>query len=542
MAANRPGVTLREYIEAASCSLRERMELCRRLICLVESFHTKCRMIHGDITPDNIFLLDTENGGEQNPSGVLTLLDFGLTRSLDSVQTLPVGGTEGYTHPKLLCGHRTVLLESDDRYNVFACCWFCFSGCSPDEYEITDEHIEAVCETLALSTVRNGFPDSSDHVEIQFLQTYQTRRESILMMLKDMFLYARGEPHRLIDLAETVRDILDQSGIDRKHLAVSLREEYLELRQDRFANVDIIGRILPHVDFQFSHNLTLVSRSKQGRPEPLHQVMRSCTESLFMIGDGGMGKTTSLLQVMDDTYRSDNTDKSATVIFLELYTLSQNPDDWYSPEHGGTFIEQFVASYFTQRPRRYMPKDHPYVGPLREEFFRVPRQGKCQYTVLLDGANEVGFSSEQNRKVFLDALNHYLSRARNLRIILTGRSDIYELSSQKIQRIYTRGLDDLAIEEMLLSAVDQGKLSSQEYRRITTGRHDFFSSDYRLWQCLQVPFFLMMYCVTQQRGDGFPAGRDFTEFFQRQKGNVRRQSDLRRKGEGAAAPQQEKIP
>lgn len=49
-----------------------------------------------------------------------------------------------------------------------------------------------------------------------------------------------------------------------------------------------------------------------------------CKDSLFMIGDGGMGKTTSLLQIMDDTYRSEGVREGPLVIFLELYSLPQN--------------------------------------------------------------------------------------------------------------------------------------------------------------------------------------------------------------------------
>lgn len=517
MAADRLGQTLSGYVSSKKffqSTLRDRLELCRQLFHLVEHFHEKCRMIHGDISPNNLFLLDSESSGDHDDGRTMVLLDFGLAQSLDSFdETVPTGGTEGYTHPELLCGQRTALRMSDDGYSVSACAWTCFSGHPPDKYEITDEHIEAVCEHLALCTVKSGFTEGPDLVEMQFLQAQEARQRSILTLLKDMFLGPRGELRRLIELADAILAVLDESGIDRGRLTASLCEEYLELRQERFSHVDIISRILPHVDFQADRNPAMVSRSRQGRPEPLHQMIHNCTGSLFMIGDGGMGKTTSLLQIMDDTYRSDRLDIDDPVIFLELYTLSQDPDDWYSPELGGTFIEQFVASYFTQRPRRYMSKGHPYIGPIREEFFRVPTDGEHPYTILLDGVNEVGFSSEHDRRSFIDSLNHYLGHAHNLRIILTGRSDIYELNSQYIQRIYTKGLDDLTIEEVLVSAVEQGRLTDQEYCRIIEGHHDFFSNDYRLWQCLQIPFFLMMYCMTEEKSTVSRQGEILRNFF-----------------------------
>ena len=89
----------------------------------------------------------------------------------------------------------------------------------------------------------------------------------------------------------------------------------------------------------------------------------------------------------------------------------------------------------TGTPRKFVEKTHPYILPIHDELFRLPEDGKKKYTVLLDGMNEIGFINEKSRAVFYDALNQYLRYARNLRLIITGRNDVYELSSEYLSRL-----------------------------------------------------------------------------------------------------------
>ncbi len=512
MPAEHPGKTLREYIESGAfrySSLRDRMIMGKKMFRLIHNFHTKCGIIHGDITPENIYLLDTDNDGIYEKNAMFALLDFGQSQEIEDDTGIVTGYTEGYARPEVQAGVRTRLLELDDWYAVLHCFWSSFTGHSEDEYPVTREHIEQIHRQLSAHYETVSFENAE---EMELLKLREEHYEVVESLLEKIFLNMDTLKEDVIDLTEQILGILDDTGISKERLYAKLLEEYKSLRSTRFAGLDIVRGILPNAGFEMSQGTARFYRHKSNKPEPLQQIMKSCKDSLFMVGDGGMGKTTSLISIMDDTYGAD-INIGNPVIFMELCTLSQNFEEWYSPERGGTFIEQFIASYFTKEPRKYVPADHPYVSPLREELYRSPKKGNRQYTLLLDGLNEIGFINDKSRKVFFEELNHYLKYAKNLRIILTGRTDTYELDQEALLRIHAEGLDDIHIEGVLLEAVEKKSLSEMDYRRIVSGRHEMTSNEYRLWQCLRIPFFLMMYCMMSEKHAVTRQGEILKNFF-----------------------------
>ena len=512
MPAEYPGKTLREYVDSDEwkhSTLRDRMVMGKRLFRLISNFHKKCGIIHGDINPDNIYLLDTDNDGVYERNAVFALLDFGVSQEAEDPTEAVLGYTEGYARQDIVNGSRTRFLELDDWYAMLHCFWYCFSGHTVEEFPVTLEHIEQMHRQLS---VRYESVSFTNEEEKELLQMREEHTKVVGKLLRKIFLNMDILTDSVIDLVEQVLGILDDTGINRERLFSKLLEEYKSLRTTRFAGLDIVRRILPNAGFEMSKGTARFYRQKSNKPEPLQRIMKSCKDSLFMVGDGGMGKTTSLISIMDDTY-GDDIDVGNPVIFMELCTLSQNYEEWYSPERGGTFIEQFVASYFTKEPRKYVAADHPYISPLREELFRSPQRGIRQYTLLLDGLNEIGFINDKSRKIFFEVLNYYLKYAKNLRIILTGRSDTYELSSESLLRIHTEGLDDIHIEGILLEAVEKKSLSENDYHRIILKRHEMISNEYRLWQCLRTPFFLMMYCMMSEKRSVTRQGEILKNFF-----------------------------
>lgn len=512
MPAEHPGKTLREYIESEEFhynTLRDRMIMGKKLFRLICNFHTKCGIIHGDITPDNIYLLDTDNDGVYEKNAVFALLDFGQSQEIGDDTGTITGYTEGYARPEIQNGDRTRLLELDDWYAILRCFWYCFTGHSEDEYSVTREHIEQMHQQLSIRYERVSFANTEEE---ELLKLREEHYEVVGNLLEKIFLNMETLTDDVINLVERILGILDDTGISRERLYAKLLEEYKSLRSTRFAGLDIIRRILPNAGFEITKGTARFYRQRSKKPEPLQQIMKSCKESLFMVGDGGMGKTTSLISIMDDAY-SDEINVGKPVIFLELCTLSQNFEEWYSTERGGTFIEQFIASYFTKEPRKYVTADHPYISPLREELYRSPKRGARQYTILLDGLNEIGFINDKSRKIFFEVLNHYLKYAKNLRIILTGRTDTYELDTESLLRIHAEGLDDIHIEGVLLEAVEKKSLSEKDYQRILSNRHEITRSEYRLWQCLRIPFFLMMYCSMSEKHSVTRQGEILKNFF-----------------------------
>ena len=512
MPAEHPGKTLREYIESDEfrySPLRDRMIMGKKLFRLIQNFHTKCSIIHGDITPDNIYLLDTDNDGIYEKNAVFALLDFGQSQEIEDDKGIVTGYTEGYARAEIQAGTRTRLLELDDWYGVLHCFWYCFTGHSVDEYPVTREHIEQTHRQLSVRYEAVSFESAE---EMALLKLREEHYEVVESLLENIFLNMDTLTEEVIDLTEQILGILDDTGISRERLYAKLLEEYKSLRSTRFAGLNIVRRILPNAGFEMTKGTARFYRHRSNKPEPLQQIMKSCKDSLFMLGDGGMGKTTSLINIMDDTYGED-INIGNPVIFMELCTLSQNYEEWYSPERGGTFIEQFIASYYTNEPRKYVSADHPYISPLREELYRSPKKGIRQYTLLLDGLNEIGFINDKSRKIFFKVLNHYLKYAKNLRIILTGRTDTFELDTDVLLRIHAEGLEDIHIEGVLLEAVEKKSLSESDYHRIVSRRHEMVNNEYRLWQCLRIPFFLMMYCMMSEKHSVTRQGEILKNFF-----------------------------
>ena len=74
------GMTLQKYATTANfryVTLRDRIDIIKKLAVILDEFHKECRMIHGDISPDNIYLQESGMGRNGESSLTVVLLDFG---------------------------------------------------------------------------------------------------------------------------------------------------------------------------------------------------------------------------------------------------------------------------------------------------------------------------------------------------------------------------------------------------------------------------------------------------------------------------------
>lgn len=512
----REGKTLQEYIyspDFAYATLRDRIAIAGKITRLVNGLHEICKIIHGDINPGNIYMLETgaERSGEYDP--MIALLDFGSSRYVNETCDLPLYTTEDYASAEIVEGKRKQLVKEDDWVSCLGCLWYCLSGYSVNEFEMTEEHIEEVFKRTAVAYERNLFGKNKGGEESKFfIQKQIDNYDSVLKKIKQIYEEESSFSSILTDKLEEILDLLDKTGASKMQIFEKLREEYCSLRESRFSSLRILENILPNVQFDLPQSTPRFIRSKETRPETLKQIIKSSRESVFMVGDGGMGKTTSLIGIMDDAY-DNNVQEENPVVFLELCVLSQDYRDWYGEQLGGTFIEQFIASYLTGEPRRFLDKDHPYIAALQEELFRLPENGKKEYTVLLDGMNEIGFINDQSKKLFYDTINRYLRYAKNLRLVITGRNDVYELSGENLLRVKALGLDDSNILSVLQEAVAEGKISAVDYKKLKMNKTNIATNESRLWNCLRIPFFLMMYCMSSNKKNVESQGEILKNFF-----------------------------
>lgn len=507
------GMTLQKYATTANfryVTLRDRIDIIKKLAVILDEFHKECRMIHGDISPDNIYLQESGMGRNGESSLTVVLLDFGSVQELDDGgrEYLPIYAKTDYVHPDIIKGKRNILEKDDDWYGLLCCLWFSFTGRTVIEYAPVEENIYEVYQRIAVSYEQNLFDYAEDSIIQKQIQNYQVIYKKIV----ELFDTGMKRTDLIIKNLQKILSLIDDNGISTERLFGNLKTEYEQLRESRFSSLHILKDILPYVEFHLPQSTPRFIKTRNKQSQTLHQIMEENQDSLFMIGDGGMGKTTSLIGIMDYEY-GELKNSNSPVIFIELSVLSQNCEDWYQEKRGGTFIEQFIASYLTGTPRKFVEKTHPYILPIHDELFRLPEDGKKKYTVLLDGMNEIGFINEKSRAVFYDALNQYLRYARNLRLIITGRNDVYELSSEYLSRLKALGLTDDSIINVLKEAVKERKISGEDFQNLLRKRTDISTNESRLWNCLKIPFFLMMYCVSSNKKNVESQGEILRNFF-----------------------------
>ena len=512
----RPGITLQEYVNSPEfiyATLRDRIAIIRKLSSVIDKFHEKCRMIHGDISPDNIYIVESASENIREYNRDVLLLDFGSARHIFNQEDIPIYSKIDYIPVDVAQGQRKKLNSDDDWYGVVCCLWYCFTGYTMSVYPPCEANINEVYNKIAVVYEANNFGYITDtDEEVNFIRKRIKNSQIVLKKVQELFWERVSYTSHIIDKLRVIQDILEDTGISTERLFVKLKEEYDCLRNNRFSSLHILTDILPNVKFNIPQSTPRFIRTQDKKPETLHQIVNKNKESLFMIGDGGMGKTTSLIEIMDYVYRNPE-EIGAPVIFIELSVLSQDYNDWYTRKLGGTFIEQFIASYFLGEPRKFAEKNNSYIAPIREELFRLPKDGNKKYTVLLDGLNEVGFISEKSKSLFYETVNKYLKYAKNLRLIITGRNDAYELSTEELLRLKTLGLDDKNIIDILNEAVSVKKISEIDVLNLIQKKDDISTNENRLWNCLKIPFFLMMYCMSSNKKNVESQGEILRNFF-----------------------------
>lgn len=101
------GMTLQKYATTANfryVTLRDRIDIIKKLAVILDEFHKECRMIHGDISPDNIYLQESGMGRNGESSLTVVLLDFGSVQELDDGgrEYLPIYAKTDYVHPDII--------------------------------------------------------------------------------------------------------------------------------------------------------------------------------------------------------------------------------------------------------------------------------------------------------------------------------------------------------------------------------------------------------------------------------------------------------
>lgn len=142
---------------------------------------------------------------------------------------------------------------------------------------------------------------------------------------------------------------LNFMNLDHEEKQILLQQRIWEAEQraflfshnegSRFFDLNIIERLLPH-GYITKNTFLLRARTKYGEIRPLMDIFKeNPRQDIAVTGEGGIGKTTFLQQLLEEEYWDDNKHPSIyksgwpIPIFIELKQCPSQIQDWHEEQH-----------------------------------------------------------------------------------------------------------------------------------------------------------------------------------------------------------------
>lgn len=225
-------------------------------------------------------------------------------------------------------------------------------------------------------------------------------------------------------------------------------------------------------------------------------------ESMTIIGEGGIGKTTFLRDIMNRTYRCGIYESEKKIpIYIELSRTPSEISGWYSKKkQKSNFLIRYIAGIVYDLEWSDSSKEACVCyEKIEKELQKRVERGKEKYMLLLDGLNEVSMrKAENDNRTILDYLCMEIAEMRkysNLIIILTSR---------RTRQVY-READSHVIE--LVGIQDEDVRWYLEKTRFSEVQINRILMDKELMICLRVPLFLCMFGNRKVEGKKTPCSR-----------------------------------
>ena len=258
----------------------------------------------------------------------------------------------------------------------------------------------------------------------------------------------------------------------------------------------------------------------------LREVLDKEHGNYYLIGEGGIGKTTALFRFMEQHYERKTYQPSDEIpLFVELNRAPGVFGRWYKGAEGmqSCFIRMEIGRQLLHRPELADVPDDILKG-ISEEFSMTPDDGVPRYMLLLDGLNEISMDDVTDsdtlvngrpingniRWLLVEEINYLLTECPNVRVILTSRTDEAKVNCTQygIEKIYLTGLKEKNIREYLAS------------KQFTAEETDAALSDERLLECLVIPLFLTMYANLRDVNGVSSRGEILRMFFHERSQNI----------------------
>ena len=339
--------------------------------------------------------------------------------------------------------------------------------------------------------------------------------------------------------ADELRDILRfVTAINRRNMWNAGYQWLRQAKQARFKGMWINDALMP-LAVKRGEARFPITVSRGGEDEcPLMDVIRDAESHLYLIGAGGIGKTTALLRIMEEAYDEETSDKveqnrlnGQIPLFIELSRAPDAiPDDrgreWQVYSSGrSTFIHREIY----RQVRRDLRLRQIHAGELEQidEIYKADydvavrpvanllggEKPAPEYLLLLDGLNEVSRREikmynargelEFRRSVVgmvLDEIREIM-KYKNVRVILTSRSREAAGLAENTELYDLGGVSPGTIREYLTAM-------NVPVRRIESALHNE-----RLPEVLRSPLFLIMYAGLDGEEELLSAGEIMHLFY-----------------------------
>ena len=341
-----------------------------------------------------------------------------------------------------------------------------------------------------------------------FSGPYGSRIENEPYFAKMMYKYIYNENGELKALEQ---ESVTKKVINQEIIRQAGAEWYRKQKKtgNRFSKLIPDRKLIPLAG---NMPITVYHKYENENEQPLLDAITNTSEHLYLIGEGGIGKTTALFSIMKSAYDPAPNEEviiKQIPIFIEL-SKAYDPDDFINGR--SRFIEHSVQKQAQDSLNRKVDWESQL-----EALFLYPQGNEAEFILLLDGLNEVSRDELEGRTIVtmvIAEIHNIIAEWKNVRVILTSRSQENRLNA--------------GIKSLNLSGIKEENIKWYlEQAGFSNSRIEAINNNQKLMEVLSIPLFLVLYANINEEKELLTRGEILHAFFTQKKGSysIRNRTD-----------------